>query len=375
MQAAALIFPNQLFAPHPAWRRDTPVYILEDPRFFSDFAFHKQKLVLHRASLKAYQDGLSRQGFRVRYLEHAQLTDPGFLFDHLKGEGLAEVSTLDPVDAVLAERLRQDAARAGLELTFLNNPGFICTPADINDYFREADRFHQTRFYQHQRRRLGILMEGGKPAGGRWTYDTANRQKLPKGVEVPPLPAPEDHNPYVGEAKRYVAAAFPDNPGNLEPFQYPVTRAGAEAWLRDFLVRRLSRFGDYEDAISAREPVLFHSVLSPLLNVGLLTPQEVLDATLAHAGRQTVPLNSLEGFVRQLLGWREYVRAVYSLAGERQRSGNFWGHRRALPAAFYTGETGLVPVDTVIRRVLKTDRHPPGGRSFPGIREGAVLRP
>lgn len=353
MSSAVLIFPHQLFAAHPALAPGRPVYLVEDPRFFSDFAFHKQKLALHRASLKAYADFLAGQGLEVRYLEYGQLQAPGSLFAVLHQDKVKKIHVVDPVDQTLSIRLRADAALWNIELNFLENPGFLCSDGDLQEFFGEAPKFQQTRFYTHQRRRLQVLMAGDKPAGGRWTYDTENRRKLPRGLEVPPLPKVAD-NAQVREAKAYVSRHFSDRPGELETFIYPVTHAAAREWLTDFLERRLPRFGDYEDAISATEPYIFHSVLSPLLNIGLLTPREVLEATLAQADRHPVPLNSLEGFVRQIIGWREYVRAVYTLAGERQRQGNFWGHTRRIPPALYTGETGLPPLDAVIRRVLHT---------------------
>jgi deoxyribodipyrimidine photolyase-related protein len=353
MTVAALIFPTQLYATHPALTPDKPVYLAEDPRFFSDFAFHQQKLALHRASLKAYHDFLDRKGFEVIYLEHAEITAPDSLFARFKKDGMGEIITLDPEDQTLLRRLQDQSAGTGVKLTMRNSPGFLCTFKDLRDHFQKAGKFNQTRFYRYQRRRLNILMEGDKPAGGRWTYDTANRRKLPKGMAVPPLPAAPE-NPYVTEAKDYITGNFPDNPGSLETFIYPVTHDGARRWLEDFVERRLAAFGDYQDAIAASEPYLFHSVLSPLINTGLLTPQEVIAAALAQARRNTVPLNSLEGFLRQIIGWREYVRAVYVLAGDKQRTANFWGHTRKMPPAFYRAETGIDPVDTVIKRLLRT---------------------
>jgi deoxyribodipyrimidine photolyase-related protein len=353
MKAAALIFPHQLFASHPALVPGRPAYLVEEPRFFSDFAFHQQKLVLHRASLKAYEDFLGKQGVPVRYLEYGRLKNPAVLFTTLRQDNIREVIAVDPVDTMLTVRLREEAATGDIELNLLENPGFLCSTDELTNFFGAAPKFHQTSFYTHQRRRLNVLMEGDKPAGGRWTYDTENRRKLPKGLEIPSLPTVAE-NAYVREAKDYVSRHFPDRPGELETFIYPVTHAAAREWLNDFLKRRLPRFGDYQDAISASEPYVFHSLLSPLINIGLLTPREVLNAALAHAGEHPVPMNSLEGFIRQIIGWREYVRGVYVLAGERQRRGNFWGHARKMPSTFYTGETGIAPLDQVIRRLLRT---------------------
>ena len=147
-------------------------------------------------------------------------------------------------------------------------------------------------------------------------------------------------------------AHFPDAIGSDAEFGYPTDHAGAAAWLDGFVRERLASFGDYEDAISTAHDVLFHSVLTPMLNVGLLSPRQVIDAVIAQAGR--VPLNSLEGVVRQVIGWREFVRLVYLTRGRGQHTRNFWGFTRDIPAAFYDGGTGIGPVDHVVRQVLRT---------------------
>lgn len=183
----------------------------------------------------------------------------------------------------------------------------------------------------------------------RWSFDRENRKRLPRGLRPPQRWQPPI-NEFVREAIDYVERNFANNPGIGTDFSYPVSYADATASLRDFINLRLTRFGDYEDAIAAEGSTLFHSVLTPMLNIGLLTPREVLDGVL---GAEGVPLNSLEGFVRQLIGWREFMRAAYVLHGRRQRTQNFWQHERRLPMSFWNGTTGIEPVDTVIRRVLK----------------------
>jgi deoxyribodipyrimidine photolyase-related protein len=357
MTDAAVIFPHQLFRENPCLKNDRVIYLLEDQWFFRDpvnqLKFHRQKLVLHRASLQAYREFLEGQGFLVHYLEFVQDPHMGYLFDRLRQDGVGEIVICQLVERGLTERLASQAAKWGVKLLSLPSPGFLCSEAEIEAFFQERKTYHQTSFYVYQRRRWDILLEAGKPAGGRWTYDPLNRRKLPRGLEAPPLPDSENE-PYASSAKNYVSMKFPDHPGETSKFLYPVTHDAAQSWLEDFLTHRLEHFGDYQDSISAREPYLFHSLLSPLLNIGLLTPQQVLKAALGFATEHPVPLNSLEGFVRQVLGWREYVRAVYLLAGEQQRAGNFWDHHRDLPGAFYTANTTIPPVDTVIRRLLAT---------------------
>jgi len=147
---------------------------------------------------------------------------------------------------------------------------------------------------------------------------------------------------------------FPDAYGNVIPFFWPVTFGDANRWFEDFLVNRLAFFGRYEDAIHRNEPVLFHSVFSPLLNIGLLTPGNVVAATLAYAKDHEVPLESLEGFIRQIIGWREFIRAVYLLAGKKEQASNILKQTHPVPHCFWDASTGIEPVDTTIRRVLAT---------------------
>lgn len=346
-----LIFPHQLFDPHPALARRRPVVLAEEPRFFTEFRYHRRTLAFRRAILQLYRRRLEVRGYQVHYLECPPTPDPEWLGRELARLGAAAVVTLDPADTELTARLQHLAAEPGIRLILLDSPGFLLTVAEVRDYGARSRRLSQTAFYVEQRRRRGILLDGGKPVGGRWTYDTLNRRRLPKGLPVPPLPELAPH-PEWTQAREWVERRFPDHPGETDAFRLPLSHEEARAWLQDFLHRRLSLFGDYEDAISQKEPVLFHSLLSPLLNVGLLTPAQVLDEALAFAREHPVPLNSLEGFVRQVLGWREYVRAAYLLIGEEQRRANFFGHERPLPAAFYTADTGLLPLDTVLGRVL-----------------------
>ncbi|HVZ25676.1 MAG TPA: FAD-binding domain-containing protein, partial [Sediminibacterium sp.] len=157
------------------------------------------------------------------------------------------------------------------------------------------------------------------------------------------------------EAAAYVTANFPSNHGVIDKaYFYPVTHAQALEALNDFLRYRFREFGDYEDAIVKDEMHLHHSVLSPLLNAGLLLPEQVIQAALAHAAEYDIPYNSLEGFIRQILGWREFVRMVYVREGSRQRTANFWGFKRKIPDCFYTGNTGIDPVDATIRKLKKS---------------------
>ncbi|MEO2091367.1 MAG: cryptochrome/photolyase family protein [Gemmataceae bacterium] len=348
MPTAALIYPHQLFDPHPAVAGADAVFLVEDPLFFRQYRFHRQKLILHRATMKRYAREVIPA---ARYIDAHALAATADVVRHVNQAEFTAVRVVDPNDDWLARRLTAACAEAGVRLTVLDDPHFLTPRPEIDADTAGRDRLFFTDFYIRQRKRLGVLVSGGKPVGGKWSFDTENRRKLPAKL-TPPAPAWPAENEYVAEARQYVRAHFPDAVGDDTPFVYPTSAAQARAWLADFLEHRFAPFGEYEDAISARHSVLFHSLLTPALNVGLLSPREVLDAALGCQDR--VPMNSLEGFVRQVIGWREFVRLVYRTSGRRQRTLNFWGFSATIPPAFYTASTGIEPVDAVIRRVLAT---------------------
>jgi len=349
MRTAALIYPHQLFDPHPAVAGAGEVFLVEDSLFFRQYAFHKQKLMLHRATMKRYVAEVLPQ---ARYVDAHQLERTGDVVALVKEVECDAVRVVDPNDDWLIARLTAACSVAGVTLTVLDDPHFLTPQSEIDAFAAGKEKLFFTDFYVRQRKRLRMLLTpDGKPVGGKWSFDADNRKKLPKTVH-PRTPALPPENAFVREAREYVQANFPDAPGSDAPFAYPTSAAEARAWLADFLEYRFADFGTYEDAISTRERVLFHSVLTPVLNVGLLSPREVADGALRYVDR--VPLNSLEGFVRQVIGWREFVRLVYRTHGRRQRTRNYWNYTRPMPVAFYTGTTGVDPVDHVIRSVLET---------------------
>lgn len=361
MSVVALVFPNQLFADHPALADGAPAVLVEDDLYFRDrrypARYHKLRLAFHRATMRRYADDLGRAGRDVRYVAWADRVSTADLLRDLAAGGATTVRYCEPGDFILEKRLARAAADAGLDVEELPTPLFLNTRGQNADFFGGRKTYRMADFYRHQRRRLGILVDGaGGPAGGRWSFDAENREKLTAEAlaAVPPLPdLPAD--PYAEEAAAYVEAHFPDHVGAAAPLWMPTTHEAAAAWLDTFVAERLEAFGPYEDALEPGRSHLYHSVLTPMLNVGLLTPRQVLDAVLERGGDGrggAVPINSLEGYVRQIIGWREYMRATYDLEGVAMRNANAWGFERTVPDAWYDGTTGLAPVDDVVRRVL-----------------------
>ncbi len=350
--SAALIFPHQLYAGHPALDGVSRAVLVEEPLHFTQYRFHRQKLILHRATMRRLAHDLRGRGLRVDYIEATEIAETAGIARALHALGIRSARYVDPCDDWLGRRLAGALKQHRIAATVLDDPHFMTPFAEIRDFAAGKDRLRFTEFYIAQRRRLGILIEkGGKPTGGQWSFDPANRKRLPRDLDIP-FPRRPKEDSFVREARRYVAVRFPGAIGSDAEFGYPTDHAGAAAWLGDFVRERLAHFGDYEDAMSTSHDALFHSVLTPMLNIGLLSPRQVVDAALGQAGR--VPLNSLEGFIRQVTGWREFVRLVYLTRGRAQRTRNFWGFGADMPAAFYDATTGIEPVDHVIRRVLRT---------------------
>ncbi len=362
MNVAALVFPHQLFAEHPALAREPALVVLvEDSLFFGDAhhpaRFHRAKLAYHRATLAAYAARLESAGHRVETVpyEGPESALPALLH-RLAGEGYGRIVVCDPHDFLLHKRLRAACDAAQVSLAALETPMFLNDPLDNADYRAGRKRWYMADFYTWQRRRFGVMVDAdGEPQGGKWSFDADNRRKLPKKerAHLPALPS-VTADEIIETARTSVAEQFPDNPGSLESWHFPIRHDEADAWLQRFVDERLERFGPYEDAIVAGESWLYHGVLTPMLNVGLLTPRQVLDAVLAAAAGRDVPINSLEGFVRQIVGWREFMRATYDDLGVPMRTTNHWGHERRMPSAFYDATTGVAPVDDAIRRILDT---------------------
>lgn len=346
-----VIFPHQLFDALP--EDTTHVHIIEEPLFFGDskyyFQFHIQKLVLHRATMQAYADSCREKGFQVAYYNYKKTETADIVLDSLEA---GTIYVFELADFELHKRVHASEK----EIVTLDSPGFLNTPQENKDFF-EKKSFRMQTFYSYQRTKLDILMDEGKPIGGQWSFDAENRKKIPKSMygELPTDPAPIN-NSYIQEAKEYVAKLGTATYGTAEAFFYPVTRDEALDWLEHFLQERFALFGPYEDAMHQGSGVLYHSVLSPLLNCGLLTPDEVVNAALNYYEHhaEEIALATIEGFIRQIIGWREFMKATYDIHGVSLRNSNDWKHTNPLPKEFYTGKTGLIPVDDVISRTLDT---------------------
>lgn len=348
---AFVVFPHQLFGVILKEAADSHIYLIEHHLYFTQFRFHPQKLVLHRASMKAFAVKLSAAGACVTYCGIHDFPTLADAVSKMKKDGVRNIVLHEVVDDWL-ERDIKKYFTPHFSIKTLPTPMFLTTQPELDDYFRDRKIFRMSEFYILQRRRFKILVdEHGKPEGGQWSFDKDNRKPIPKSMVVPP-PRQFPKNQYVIEAELWVKAHFSDGYGSLDGFDYPTSHEEARLALEDFLTFRLAKFGDFEDAMRVEDGNLFHSKLTPALNIGLITPREVIDAAMQYSAENAVPINALEGFIRQIIGWREFIHGVYTFAGGKQRTCNTFGFSKKIPSSFWNGTTGLVPADTVIHRVL-----------------------
>ncbi|WP_431302452.1 cryptochrome/photolyase family protein [Sediminicoccus sp. BL-A-41-H5] len=312
---------------------------------------HPQKIALILSAMRHFARALRARGVRVDYVT---LDDPANTHG-FSGEVARAVARHHPVRIVATEpgewRVRQEMegweAALGLPVEIREDTRFL---ADLGVFRRWAQGKKQLRmefFYREMRRATGFLMQGDKPEGGEWNYDAENRKPLPKGL-VPPAPprfAPDD---ITREVMALVTREFPAHFGRLDGFNWPVTAAEAKRALEAFLTDRLPRFGDYQDALAEGEATLFHSLVSTSLNIGLLLPGEVCAAAEEAYRKGRVPLNAAEGFIRQILGWREYVRGLYWFKMPAYGATNALSAHRPLPGFYWRGDSGMRCMDAAI---------------------------
>ena len=348
------LFPLEHLEPH----KDAVIFMAEDVGLCTYVRHHQQKIVLFLAAMRAYRDELIAAGFDVRYTElepDSELTYEDRLGAAIDDAGATELRCFEIEDRPMEARLADLADTRELDFTVLRSPMFVTSREYFADYVASVKRPFMADFYKRQRKRLDILLTAdGEPVGGRWSFDDENRKKLPRSNTPPDVPAP-DSDTHVANVTALVKDSFPEHPGDANEFWWPTTREQALDWLDDFLEKRLRDFGPYEDAMTTRSATVYHSVLSPLLNIGLLTPDEVVHRALEVArANDDVPLSSLEGFVRQIIGWREFIRGIYrhydDAAGKQQLLGP---RAAAYRRTGGTGDTGSPPLDDTIRTALR----------------------
>ncbi|MEM9597066.1 MAG: cryptochrome/photolyase family protein [Acidobacteriota bacterium] len=334
------------------------VVMLEVPEEASHVPSHRARTALFLSAMRHFALDLRDRDIPVHY---GRLDDPdngGSFASELRRLATrvdAEALTvIRPGEWRVLDGLEAVAADLGWRFQMLEDPHFLSTPEEFSAWAKGRKQLVMEYFYRQLRKRTGLLMDdAGKPEGGEWNYDKQNRKALGKRApDRPEVPRFEPDAVTLGVLE-LVERRFPDAPGSLDGFAWPVTRGQALIALEDFLVRRLPHFGDYQDAMKRGEPWLFHSLLAPALNLKLLDPREVMAGALERYRSGDAPLNAVEGFVRQILGWREFIRGVYWHEGRDYGERNGLEADLPLPEMYWTGDTDMVCMRESLGQVLE----------------------
>lgn len=330
------------------------ILMVEAPAEAAHVWSHKARIALFFSAMRHFAEALKEKGFAVTYLEIGEHD-----FASLKSAWSHYIQKLKPEKIVVCEpgeyRLEQDiielAKKANISLALVDDLHFMCSRADFKRWVGPNKTLRMEFFYREMRRKYHVLMQGSKPEGGKWNYDADNRKAFgkngPVGLHQPPNITLDAITKEVIAA---VAKYFPEHPGSLENFIWPVTRKDALIFLQDFVTYRLGGFGEHQDAMwqatnqtpnSQATPYLWHSLLSTSLNLKLLNPREVIEAAQEAYKKQHLSLATVEGFIRQILGWREFIRGMYWLDMPAIATANHYQHQRKLPAWYWTGETHM----------------------------------
>ena len=305
---------------------------------------HRQKIALVLSAMRHFAESLRAEGLRVDYVRLDDAGNSGSFTGEL-GRALSR----HPVDRIVVTEPGEwrvwDFMRAwghefAIPVEIREDDRFLCSRGAFTAWAAGRQGLRMEFFYRRMRRKTGWLMNGDQPAGGRWNYDAENRKALPPHL-VPPPRRRFVPDAITREVMTRVEQRFGDHFGDLESFGWAATREEAIEALRHFITNGLPRFGDYQDAMKSGEDWLFHAALSPYLNIGLLLPAEVCEAALDAYQQGAAPLSAVEGFLRQILGWREYVRGIYWLRMPAYARSNFFDAHRPLPAFYWTGETAM----------------------------------
>lgn len=333
-------------------RDETPVIFIESLRHAQELPYHMQKLVLVWSAMRHFAAELRDAGWSVTYTQAEEFLTP--LIDWLEKHKITELRVMAPTDRPFAQLIQ--SLELPCSVIFTPNNRFIWSDEEFNQWASSRKRMIMEDFYREGRQRFNILMVDEKPAGGRWNFDRENRKPpkgkltLPEALWFEPDAITED---VINFVKQSVAFKDSQDYWQVEPFHWGVTRQQALQVLQFFLQTRLSNFGPYQDAMVTGEQTMWHAMLSPYLNLGLLHPLEVVKAAeqAYYENQDEWELNSVEGFIRQVLGWREYMHGIYVYMGEEYSERNWFNHTQPLPTFYWTGDTQMNCLHQVLKQV------------------------
>ncbi len=306
---------------------------------------HKLKIAFLFSAMRHFAEELKSKGYQVEYCKYDDQHNQGSLLKQVKytlqqHDELDAVIVTEPGEYRLQQSMMQWANQLGTPVNVLDDPRFLSSREDFAQWAEGRKQLRMEFFYREMRKRYKVLMDDDTPVGGKWNYDAQNRESMPADHKVPE-PKVFEPDEITQDVIQLVKTEFADHFGDIDNFYFAVTRSEALSVLRTFIEERLPTFGKYQDAMVEGKPWLYHSHLSFYINCGLLTPKEVIERAETAYHEDNLPLNSVEGFIRQILGWREFVRGFYWYYMPGLASDNYFSNNRSLPSFFWDGYTNM----------------------------------
>jgi deoxyribodipyrimidine photolyase-related protein len=351
-----VVLGNHLFNPDffSQYKDDHIFYMAEDLGLCTYEKHHKHKILLFLSSMRSFCDELKEKKFEVIY---KRIEDNDFELDYLEKlkiiiteKKIETISVFEIEDKPFEQTFLSDLKDI-VSVNYLSSPMFLTKRKDFKEYNDSVKKPFMANFYKKQRKENNFLIEeDGSPSGGKWSFDEENRKKIPKEIKLPSQ-LKFKFTTHTKHLIKIIDDRFKDHIGQLDDFWLCTTRTDAWIIFSHFLDEKINLFGDYEDAVDQRDNVLFHSTLSPLMNLGLITPSEILEKLKKI--KDEIKINSIEGYFRQIVGWREFIRGVYQNYDKKFETSNFFNHNRLMKESWYEGSTGLLPLDHSIKNANK----------------------
>ncbi len=354
-----LILGNQLFSPKEFQKLDSNTFFMaEDFGLCSYAKTHKLRIAFFITAMRDFRDEFHKSDLKLNYFDKDHKLFKKSYFEKIKiflkeHKSINKLSLFEVEDKFFEKDLIDFADKHSLEINFVQSPMFYTKRSEFKDYLSSRKKPFMKTFYEAMRKKHGILVDhDNKPVLGQWSFDSDNRKKLPKDY-VFKNPMKFKESKHFADVKEWVKKEFSKHPGDLDTLWLPTDRAQAKKWLKSFVKDRLKDFGSYQDAITNTSDFVSHSLISPLVNVGLLDVKDICKQASLAFEKGEAPINSVEGFIRQVLGWREFIRGVYQSYSEEQDTSNFWSHKNKLKSCWYDGSTGIEILDDAIKKSVR----------------------
>ena len=349
---------NQLFDEKyiEKFKKNHVFYMAEDFQLCTYEKHHKHKILLFLSSMRSHADRLKKNNFKIEY---STIEEKTFKLDYteklkkiIKSKKITEISSFEIEDKFFEKKITHFAKKEKIKWNIIPTPMFLNSRENFKKYLSKSKKPFMAVFYKETRRELDILIKkDGTPEGGKWSFDEDNRNKLPKDISIPKFPKIKETS-HTTKLKPIIEKLFKDHPGNLKDFWFATDYENVLKLLNFFIKEKSNLFGDYEDAVDQKDNILFHSALSPYINLGLITPEIIIKKILDFHKKNKIRLNSLEGYVRQVIGWREFMRGIYQSYSDEMETRNFFKQNKKMKKSWYEGTTGLPPLDYAIKNAL-----------------------